>query len=406
MGTWNQEDRPMRRLLLLLATTCVLVTQGAAEPADPGPWTVSDISKSDSHRHAKLETGDTPGPLKYLHLGVRFAPNASDRQLLKFQVVDTKGKPVGDLFGADPKTSQLVFERETPWSSLDGLYLQGQGIRVPLFATQPVQPVPTTPVQPTPVPSPVIVDRPRTDYVPPSPEVLLPFRPIDPNRTVIVEEPRERVVVRSVDQDVDLLPSPDMAYEEVVRHVDTHREVVHHTGGGGGVGVGGGGGHGHGHGGGGGGGGGMGAGGGGGGCPYGDDCPICGKNAKESLDALDPWAFDESAKGRYDDLLARIENSGAALNLGSAGAGGGSGTGTGVGRGGGSGGLGVGGAGPAGAAGPGAGIGAGSGSGLGVGQSGGPLPGMASTGSGTGSGLGRGPGLPGMGGPGAGPGSG
>ncbi len=378
----------MRRLMLLLATACILITQGAAEPANPGPWDVSTVSKSDSHRHAKLETGDTPGPLKYLHLEVNFAPNATERKLHNFRVVDSKGKTVGEYFGGDSKKSQLVFERETPWASLNGLYLDGQGRRVPLFATQPVRPAPTTLVQPTvvqprPVPPTTLVE-PRGVYVPPSTVTTVPgvrSTYTRPAETILVE-PRDRVVA-GVERDV-------VVHEH---HGDTRRIVEHHH-----TGVGGGGGHGHG----GGGGHGTGGGSGGGGCPYGDACPVCGTGAEEGAGALDPWAFDEMGQGRYDDLLARIENSGFAPNLGAPSMGSGSGGGAGSGIGGGSAGGGAGGGfGPAGATGLGS--TAGMGSGLGNGQGGGPLPGMASTGSGSG----RSPGVgPGSGGPGAGPGAG
>ena len=392
----------MRRFTLLLAATCILVTQGGAEPAGEGPWSLAEISKSDSHRHAKPETGDAAGPLKYLHLGVKFDPTNPDHKLHKFRVVDNKGKTVGDMFGADPKRSLLVFERETPWASLNGLYLEGQGRRIPLFATEPVRPVPTTVVQPTPVPQRTVVEQPPV-VVPPRMDnvVTVPATPtyVPRTETVVVEEPRDQVVIH---RDRVIHDGPDVVVHDdpdVVVHRDgeTTRHVVHHHTGGSGSG-GGGGGHGHGHGHGGGGGDGHGS---GGGCPYGDACPICGTGADDS--ALDPWAFDEMGQGRYDDLLARIENSGASLNLGSARAAGGSGTGAGTGSGSGrasraAAGTGVG---PAGAARMGTGAGAGAGAGMGIGQGGGPLPGMASTGNGPG----RSPGLPGMG-PGSTPGQG
>lgn len=383
----------MRRFMLLLAITGILVTQGGAEPADSGSWAVSEISKSDSHRHAKLETGDTAGPLKYLHLEVKFDLNAAERKLHKFRVVDSKGKPVGDMFGADPKKSLLVFERETPWASLNGLYLEGQGHRVPLFATQPVRPAPTTVVQPAPVPSQTVVEQPRAVYVPPRTDsvVTVPVTPtyVPRTETVVVDGPRDQVVVH---HDRVIHDGPDVVVHDdpdvVVHHAeDTTRHVVHHHARGGG----------HGHGG----SGGDGTGAGGGGCPYGDSCPICGTNADDS--SLDPWAFDEMGQGRYDDLLARIENSGAALDLNAPGAASGSGSSSPSGPGSGSGGPGAhsgSGVGPAGAPG----LGAGAGAGLGIGQGTGPLPGMASTGTSPGSG----PGLPGMGpgsGPGAGPGA-
>ena len=222
----------MCRFMLLLATACILVTQGAAEPADSGPWTVSGISKSDSHRHAKARTGDSAGPLKYLHLGVKFDPNNPDRKLSKFRVVDSEGKTVGDMFGADPKRSLLVFEREIPWVSLNGLYLEGQGIRVPLFATEPVRPAPTTVVQPTPVLAPTMVEQPRTVYVPPRTDnvVTVPATPTYVPRTETVKEPRDRIVVHHgrvihdgpdevVHDDPDVVVSHD---DDTTWHVGRH----------------------------------------------------------------------------------------------------------------------------------------------------------------------------------------
>ncbi len=367
----------MRRLMLLLATATILITQGAAEPVVSQPWDVATISKSDSHRHAKVETGDTAGPLKYLHLEVKFAPDTADRKLHKFRVVDGSGKTVGEMFGADPNKSLLVFERETPWASLDGLYLDGQGRRVPLFVRKPVKPAPTTVVQPAPIPD--FVEPAPPAYVPPRPEnvVRVPVTPthVPPRETVIVDGPDERVVVHG---DRVIHDGPDV----VVHEGGTANRVVHHYGGGGGgVAVG----HGHGHGG----GAGVGVGTGSGGCPYGADCPICGKGSEDSLEGLNPWAFDEMGQGRYDDLLARIENSSPALNLDMPAVGSGSSSGSGSAASG-SGGAGSGrGVGPAGAGG----MGAGAGSGLGIGQGAGPLPGMAAAGSGRGSGSG----LPGMG---------
>ncbi len=368
----------MRRLVLLFATAMTLVIQGAAQPADSQPWAVSNISKSDSEQHAKPETGDTPGPLKYLYLDVQFDPNASDRNLNKFRVVDSKGKPVGAYYGAHPAKSQIVFERETPWASLEGLYLEGQGRRVPLFATKPL-PVPTTVVGPAPVPSPVIIDQPSSPFIPPQPadviRVPVTGTAVAPMGTTVVEPANDPVMDRVIEGSTTIIHDDNPTHRVVHDHI--------HTGGGGG----GGGGTGHGH--------GDGGGTGGGGCPYGDACPICGAGAKDSLEGLDPWAFDEMGQGRYDDLLASIENSASSMNLGAGTRGSGSGTSAGGGLGGGNG-SGAGtsrGVGPGAMAGRGAGAGAGVGSGPATGLGGGPLPGMSAAGSGSGSGTG----LPGMG---------
>ncbi len=349
----------MRQIMLLCATAAILVTQGAAQPAASRPWDISSVSRSDSHRHAKPETGDTAGPLKYLHLEVKFDPANSQRKLHNFRVVDSEGKTVGEIFGADPKKSQLVFERDTPWASLEGLYLEGQGQRIPLFAPRPV---PATVAQPAPVPA---VADPTPVYVPPSESVIrLPVTRTDvpPPESVVVPDPVNPVIIHR--DSVVHEGSPAVVQENVVTH-----HIDGYTAGGGG-------GHGHG-------GGAGGSGTGSGGCPYGDACPICGSGAKNPLEGLDPWAFDEMGRGRYDELLARIESSASARGLGSPGLGNGPAAGTGGGAGSGTGGAS--GAGSRRGVGPAAASAAGSGvaSDLTTGLGGGPLPGMAPPGSST-----------------------
>jgi hypothetical protein len=301
----------MRRLMLVLAAALMAARCMAAEAPQGVPWNVTKIATSDTHQHAKARTGDSPGPQKYLHLDLSFDSTIVDHRVDKFRIVDSQGKTVGEIFGEtqprDPQ-STLVFERDVPWSSLEGLYLDGLGRRVPLFSSKPAVPPPapiirqTAPL-PTEVVRPTIIEQPGAVYVPPA-----PARIVDenlPGQVIVREHPEPIVVHRD---------------GGAVVHVDGAGGQVYLDGGGGG-GTGGGVGLAGGGGGGGSGGGGHAAGGGGGGgrsgaaCPYGEACPICGAGADEKSVGLDPWVFDAFGRGRYDNLLARIEKSATGLNL-------------------------------------------------------------------------------------------
>ena len=104
-------------------------------------------------------TGTKGDSLKYLHIQVNFSPTAAERKLHSFRVTDARGIAVGELWGYNDKESLLIFEAEQPWTSLTGLYLDGQGHREPLFKAVPVAderavvapPPAATPVVPTPV---------------------------------------------------------------------------------------------------------------------------------------------------------------------------------------------------------------------------------------------------------------
>jgi hypothetical protein len=363
--------------MLVLAATLLAARCMAAETPQGVPWTVTKVATSDTHQHAKPRTGDSPGPQKYLHLDLSFDSTIVEHRVDKFRIVDGQGKRIGEIFGeTQPGNSQstLVFERDVPWSSLDGLYLDGLGRRVPLFSSKPAVPPPAPSVRqtaplPTEVVRPTIIERPGTVHVPPAADQIVDREPL-PGQAIVREQPPPVVVHRG---------------RSAVVHVDGEGSRMHLGGGGGGkagggagLASGGGGGHAI---------AGGGRGGSGAACPYGEACPICGTGMDEGTEGLDPWVFDAFGRGRYDDLLARIEKSATGVDLRAPRTG--STTGAGPGRDAGAPSAAGAQRGPVGGRATGAGLG--EGDGLGIAPSAGALPGMAAGGSGAA------PRLPGMG---------
>ena len=125
---------------LLLGVSNLWAQQSGSKdsaPASAASWHVSKVLTLDRAR-AGDAAQPNGGPLKYLHVQINFSPTAADRKLHNFRVTDERGNAVGDLWGYNDNESLLIFEGEQPWSSLTGLYLDGQGHREPLFAPPPV----------------------------------------------------------------------------------------------------------------------------------------------------------------------------------------------------------------------------------------------------------------------------
>jgi hypothetical protein len=98
-------------------------------PTNAVSWHLSKVTCSSRLLAAKA----SGGPLKYLHIRINFSPTATEKKLHSFRVTDERGNAVGDLSGYNDSESLLIFERAQPWTSLTGLYLDGQGHREPLF---------------------------------------------------------------------------------------------------------------------------------------------------------------------------------------------------------------------------------------------------------------------------------
>ena len=120
---------------LLLGVSNLWAQQSGSKDSAPASAASWHVSKVLTLNRARAGDAAQPngGPLKYLHVQINFSPTAADRKLHNFRVTDERGNAVGDLWGYNDNESLLIFEGEQPWSSLTGLYLDGQGHREPLF---------------------------------------------------------------------------------------------------------------------------------------------------------------------------------------------------------------------------------------------------------------------------------
>ena len=271
----------MRRGLALLVAAALLLgvsnlwaqQSGSKDSASASAasWHVSKVLTL-SRARAGDAAQPSGGPLKYLHIQINFSPTAAEKKLHNFRVTDERGNAVGDLWGYNDNESLLIFEGEQPWTSLTGLYLDGQGHREPLFtavkpavvAAPPVAVARPAAVAPRPVVVPVETPRSRvvqaptfvpTPTVVPSPTIVqtptrvveTPFDTVVPNvvvrtptvvrpSTTVIEDPARRVVVDDSDVVVRVPTTVVGGRNRVVvddrdRVVVDDRDVVVHDGG-------------------------------------------------------------------------------------------------------------------------------------------------------------------------------
>ena len=193
----------MRSGISLLAVALVLGGVSFAQPLDVGaaelsaaPWHHKSVSRLDQARPGKAAEAEA-GPQKYLHIEMQYNDSSVLQSRDKFRIVDERGNEVGDNWGWHDKEKLMVFEGH--WGSLQGLYLEGNGHREPLFeqariavaprpvVATPVVEVPRTYVQPPVMPPTVVTD--RRVYVEPRRDGV-----VDDRRDVLVDDRRDLVV--------------------------------------------------------------------------------------------------------------------------------------------------------------------------------------------------------------------
>ncbi len=202
---------------LLLGVSNLWAQQSGSKdsaPASAASWHVSKVLTLDRAR-AGDAAQPNGGPLKYLHVQINFSPTAADRKLHNFRVTDERGNAVGDLWGYNDNESLLIFEGEQPWSSLTGLYLDGQGHREPLFAPPPV------------AVKPAVLARPPLAAVVAAPPVARPATVVPRPVVVPVETPAARVVqAPTFIHTPTFVPSPTIVQAPQVRVVETPFDTV------------------------------------------------------------------------------------------------------------------------------------------------------------------------------------
>jgi len=161
--------------MFLLGVAITTFQQSTATADDPTPWNISKVTKLNRARGA--EAGEpTAGPQKYLHIQVQFNVSPAEQKKHNFHVTDARGEEVGELWGWNDARSLVIFEGS--WADLNGLYLDANGHREPLF-------------QRARVARPVVA----TDPEPPRTVQLDPRRP----RTYVTPKVRTRVDVPGPD---------------------------------------------------------------------------------------------------------------------------------------------------------------------------------------------------------------
>jgi len=200
--------------MFLLGIAITTFQQSTATADGPTPWNISKVTKLNRARGA--EAGEpTAGPQKYLHIQVQFNVSPAEQKKHNFHVTDARGEEIGELWGWNDARSLVIFEGS--WADLNGLYLDANGHREPLFQRARVaRPVVATDPE-----------RPRTVQ-------LDPRRP----RTYVTPKVRTRVDVPGPNRvayrgTTRVYSGPDVIHHGGARHVYRGGpDVIHHGGGG------------------------------------------------------------------------------------------------------------------------------------------------------------------------------
>ena len=186
----------MKQTLTMALVPWIAAWAAIAFAGEPPAWKIVS---------ATAQAGDRPGgeasaaggkPFLHVQLEV---PSGSSPKWGQFRVVDERGRRVAELYGYQKDKSLLVFEGD--WKSLDGLYLEGQGQRLPLIPGARIATAPAGIPAPPPARPPVAVQP------APSPPPPLMVRPAPPPR-VVEARPRPPLPPARIDLLPDERPSP------------------------------------------------------------------------------------------------------------------------------------------------------------------------------------------------------